>query len=135
MKRLLPLALLLLGCQRTVPETLAARLSREDFNFAQWRATLGREPLPPDLIALLDALDAAQKEAPGRTFALAQDAELRQRALRSPELRAKAMQVLGMAAPDGVQLPTMDQLLHTAPGDNCPICRERTRMQNAGNGL
>lgn len=135
MKRALLLAVIFAACRPQPPETLAARLVREDFTFAQWRATLGREPLPADLIALLDALDTTQKETPGRTFALAQDAELRQRALRSPELRAKAMQVLGMAAPDGVPLPTMDQLLHTAPGDNCPVCRERTRMQNAGNGL
>ena len=63
------------------------------------------------------------------------DGELRLRALRQPLVRAKAMQLFGMSAPEGVPVPQLNQLLHTAPGDNCPICRMRAQMEQAGNGL
>jgi len=115
------------------PETLAARLLRENFTFAQWHAALGHEPTPAELTALLDALATAQREQPDRQLALADDAELRRRALRAPEVRAKAMEVFGMTAPDGIPLPTVDQLMHTQPGDNCPICRMRTQAEKAAN--
>lgn len=146
MKRLWAIAMLLAACgppppQAVIaptpttppPETLTARLLREDFTFAQWHTTLGREPSTAELTALLDALAAAQREQPQRKLALAEDAELRRRALRAPDLRAKAMEVFGMTAPEGVPLPTMDQLAHTKPGDNCPICRMRAQAESAAN--
>ncbi len=141
MKHLLAAFLLLAACRpqppvaaiAPPPETLDARLVRDDFTFAQWRATLGREPTPADLATLLDALAAARKQAPGRAFALEQDGELRLRVLRTPKVQAKGMVVLGIAPPEGV--PDVKQLLHTEPGDNCPVCRMRAQMEKAGNGL
>lgn len=97
MKRLLALAVLLAACRphppvptltappaTPPPETAAARLLRTDFTFAEWRASLGREPTSEDLSTLLDTLTDAQKQAPSRTLALSQDAELRRRVLRAP---------------------------------------------------
>jgi len=45
------------------------------------------------------------------------------------------MQLYGMTLPDGLVAPDLQQLLHTKPGDNCPICRMRAQMPDAGNGL
>jgi hypothetical protein len=71
--------------------------------------------------------------SPDKTFALASDSELKLRALRNPWCRAKAMQLYGMTipgdAPPGAVPPDLGQLLHTKPGDNCPICRMRAQMQ------
>ena len=36
---------------------------------------------------------------------------------------------------DGTVPPDIGQLLHTTPGDNCPICRQRAEMQPSPNGL
>ncbi|MEQ1858355.1 MAG: hypothetical protein ABMA13_00305 [Chthoniobacteraceae bacterium] len=134
MKRLFFIALLLAACRPPVPETLAARLLREDFTFAEWRATLGREPAAADLGALLDALTEAHAQAPDRMLKLAQDGEFRQRTLRTSEVRAQAMRVFGLDVPDGVPAG-INQLLHTQPGDNCPVCRMREQTQKANNGL
>lgn len=143
MRVLLSIALLLTACRpqppaaspTPPPETLDARLARTNFTFAEWRTALGREPLAPDLDTLLDALASAKQAAPQKTFALMDDAELRRAALRTPEVRAKAMQVLGLNVPDGVPVPEVSQLLHTKPGDNCPVCKMRAKAENAGNGL
>lgn len=128
-----PSAALVVPTPTPAPETLIARLLRENFTFAQWHASLGHEPTPAELTALLEALATAQREQPDRKLALTDDAELRRRALRAPEVRAKAMEVFGMTAPDGVPLPTVDQLMHTQPGDNCPICRMRAQAEKAAN--
>jgi hypothetical protein len=66
---------------------------------------------------------------------LAGDSELKLRALRNPWCRAKAMQVYGLSLGDGAVPPDLGQLLHTKPGDNCPICRQRALMEKAGSDL
>ena len=115
---------------------LTALLLLEDVTFAKWRDFLGREPDPKEVGTAIDALALAKRLAPDKSFALAQDADLRLRALRQPLVRAKAMQIFGIAAPEGVPVPDVQQLLHTRPGDNCAICRMRAQMeQQPGNGL
>jgi hypothetical protein len=115
---------------------LTALLLLEDVTFAKWREFLGHEPDPKEVATAVDALALAKQLAPDKSFALAQDADLRLRALRQPLVRAKAMQLFGIAAPEGVPVPDVQQLLHTRPGDNCPICRMRAQMeQQPGNGL
>ena len=76
--------------------------------------------------------------APSQTFALGSDSGLKLRALRNPWCRAKAMELYGITIPattaDG-QVPDLGQLLHTRPGDNCPICRQRALMEKAAGDL
>lgn len=114
---------------------LVALLLLENPDYGAWRSFLGREPEPPDVATAIDALTIARELTPAKTYALAEDGELRLRALRLPLVRARAMQLFGTAAPEGVPVPDVNQLLHTTPGDNCPICRMRARMEQAGNGL
>lgn len=115
---------------------LTALLLLEDVSFIKWRDFLGHEPDAKEIATAVDALALAKQLAPGKSLALTEDADLRLRALRQPLVRAKAMQLFGIAAPDGVPVPDVQQLLHTRPGDNCPICRMRAQMERQpGNGL
>jgi hypothetical protein len=107
----------------------------EDISFKRWldfRQTA--RPANDETVTAIDALALANRLRPGGTFAMATDPELRLRALRNPLSRAKAMQIFGMAAPEGVPILQIDRLLHTQPGDNCPICRLRAQMAPAENG-
>ena len=64
--------------------------------------------------------------------------ELKLRALRNPLTRAKAMQFYGIEMPADAadaSAPNLNQLLHTQPGDNCPVCRAREKMQAPANDL
>jgi hypothetical protein len=104
----------------------------EDMTFAQWRKFLGSsepEPTPAEITQAIDALGLLRLAEPDRTFALANDDDLKRRALRNPWSRAKAMAVYRLDLGDGAVPPDLRQLLHTAPGDNCPICRQRGLMQ------
>jgi len=128
---------------------LIALVLLEDVNFAQWQQFLAPQrtgdsasqphPSPAEIVQAIDALGVLRSIAPDKTFALASDAELKLRALRSPVCRAKAMQLFGMTipgdAPPGAVPPDLGQLLHTKPGDNCPICRMRAQMQGPQNDL
>lgn len=115
----------------------------EDVTFAKWQeflapqraADAGPAPTPAEIATAIDALGVLREIAPDRKFALASDDELKLRALRNPIARAKAMQLYGLALPDGLVAPDLQQLLHTKPGDNCPICRMRAQIPDAGNGL
>ena len=112
----------------------------EDMTFGGWQKFLAAQPAPArepqptpaEVAQAIDALGLVKEAAPERTFALASDGELKLRALRNPWCRAKAMQIYGIkATDDGSEfgLPNLSQLLHTKPGDNCPVCRARTEMQ------
>ena len=87
-------------------------------------------PTPAQVTQAVDAMGILRSVAPGQTFALSSDSGLKLLALRNPWCRAKAMQLYGISIPgaDG-QIPDLGQLLHTRPGDNCPICRQRALMQ------
>jgi hypothetical protein len=124
-----------------VTAQLAALLLLENVDFAQWQEFLRREPLieprptPSDIAAGIDAISIVRQLAPDRKMAIANDPEFRLRALRNPWSRAKAMQLFGMNPPEGVPIPDLNQLLHTRPGDNCPICRLRNQAGDPSNGL
>src|SRR5262249_55245402 len=119
---------------------LATLLLLENIEFKQWEEFLRREtvtetrPTPADIAAAVDAISIVRKLAPERKLAIAEDPEFRLRALRNPWSRAKAMQLFGMNPPEGVPIPDVNQLLHTRPGDNCPICRLRNQS-DPSNGL
>ena len=130
--------------QRLMPQAtaqLAVLALLENLNFAQWRSFLAippaTQPTPAEVTQAIDALGILRTIAPEKTFALGTDAELKSRALRNPWCRAKAMQLYGIALPasDGAVPPDIGQLLHSKPGDNCPICRQRSEMQASPNSL
>lgn len=107
----------------------------EDITFAQWQNFLAT---PPGVATAIDALGILRTLDPSRQSALATDAGLKVRALRDPVCRAKAMQLYGLALPADIQsgpIPEIGQLLHRTPGDNCPICRERAKMQQGASDL
>jgi hypothetical protein len=122
---------------------LVALALLEDVTFAGWQHFLKPQrspdavpmPSPVEITTAIDALGVLREIAPERKFALASDDELKLRALRNPYSRAKAMQLYGMTLPDGLVAPDLQQLLHTKPGDNCPICRMRAQIPDAGNGF
>lgn len=110
----------------------------EDIAFTPWQDFLVAQrtkeaaeqphPTPAEVTLAIDALGLLRQLAPERQFALGTDPELKLRALRNPWCRAKAVQLYGL---DAVALPPdIGQLLHARPGDNCPICRQRAKMQS-----
>jgi hypothetical protein len=123
---------------------LVALAILEDVTFPLWQQFLAPQrtgklpgqthPTPLEVTQAIDALGLLRRLAPEKTFALATDAELKFRALRNPWCRAKATQLYGIALPtsDGAVPPDLGQLLHLKPGDNCPVCRQRSEMQKPG---
>jgi hypothetical protein len=133
----------LLATQPDLPRTTsqcAVFVLTEDLTFAQWLAfRAGAKPDEP-LLEAIDALTILRVAEPQKSFRLAQDQNLKLRALRHPGTRGKAGQLYGLALPGDTAPartpPDLGQLLHTKPGDNCPICRMRSQMQTApSNGL
>ncbi len=86
-----------------------------------------------EVASALDAVSLLRAVAPSGEFALASDPALKLRALHDPILRPKALQLYGLTIPGdavvGGVAPDLGQLMHTKPGDNCPICRLRAQMQ------
>ena len=112
---------------------LAAFCLLEDITFLRWRQFLGTteaQSTPAEITLAIDALGLLRVAAPERKFALAADSDLKLRALRNPWSRAKAMVVYGLDLGDGAVPPDVRQLLHTSVGDNCPICRQRTLLED-----
>lgn len=117
----------------------------ENLSYPQWLQTLATStepaaardphPTPAEVTAAVDVLGILRQIAPQQTFALVSDSELKLRALRNPWCRAKAMQIYGLSLGDGAVPPDLGQLLHTKPGDNCPICRQRALLEKGGSDL
>jgi len=120
---------------------LAALCLIRDVDFAKWLATLPAQAAPSNsnLEVALDAFEVLRQVAPDGSFSLQRDAQLKMLALHIPETRGKAMRVYGInlqpAAVDVPSLPNISQLLHTKPGDNCPICRQRAAAERLQNSL
>jgi len=114
----------------------------EDITFPAWKKFVAASapPGPPDadgrsgLVEVLGALGILKTIAPEGKFALAADPGVKLGSLHDPVLRAKALQVFGLTipgdAPPGGVAPDLGQLLHTKPGDNCPICRLRQAQES-----
>jgi hypothetical protein len=111
-----------------------ALVSPPDTGMSQWRESLGRDPNPAEIAAVLDGLLIARRCAPGRSPRLMGEGVLRLRALRDPATRARAMELFAAPVADAGQAPDLQQLLHTAPNDNCPVCRMRVQ-QASDSGL
>lgn len=118
----------------------------ENLSYPQWLQLLASpadaagavkepHPTPAEVTQAVDVLGLLRQLAPQHTFALASDSELKLRALRNPWCRAKAMQVYGLSLGDGAVPPDLGQLLHTKPGDNCPICRQRALLEKGSSDL
>jgi hypothetical protein len=114
---------------------LIALLMLEEMTFTHWREYLGHEPSPLDVVSAVDALTITRQLKPAQKLPLVEDAEFRLRALRQPFARAKALQLFEMNSPEGVPVPDVSQLLHTKPGDNCPVCRMRSQMEKSKSEL
>jgi hypothetical protein len=104
-----------------------ALVSPPDAGMSQWREALGREPNPAEISAALDELLIARRLAPDRTSRLMGEGALRLRAIRDPATRTRAMELFASPVADAGQAPDLQQLLHTTPGDNCPVCRLRAQ--------
>ena len=122
---------------------LAVFITLEDMSWESWTRWLAstrppgkeKQPVSPAEVAqAVDALAFVKLSNPVKPPALLSDEGLKRLALRNPWARSKAMTLYGMAVDNALTgdpaLPTdLNQLLHTTPNDNCPICRQRQKMQ------
>ena len=122
---------------------LAVFVALEDIKWEAWTQWLvstrpqGKEaqPVSPAEVAqAIDSLGLVRLSNPPKPPALLTDEALKRLALRNPWARAKAMALYGMTVDnaltgDPALPPDLNQLLHTSPNDNCPICRQRQKMQ------
>ena len=105
----------------------------QEFLAPQRAADAGPAPTPAEVATAVDALGVLREIAPEPEVCARQRRRTQgPRPAQSRCSRAKAMQLYGLALPDGLVAPDLQQLLHTKPGDNCPICRMRPQMQDAG---
>lgn len=122
---------------------LAVFIALEDIKWEAWTQWLvstrppGKEaqPVSPAEVAqAVDGLGLVKLSNPPQPPVLLADEALKRLALRNPWARAKAMALYGMTVDnaltgDPALPPDLNQLLHTSPNDNCPICRHRQKMQ------
>jgi hypothetical protein len=123
---------------------LAVFIVLEDADWAAWQKWLApawtaekpakQHPTPAEVAQAVDALAFAKLSAPDKKPALLANEEFKRLALRNPWARAKAMALYGLSVEDALTgdsslPPDLGKLLHTAPNDNCPICRQRAQMQ------
>lgn len=91
-------------------------------------------PTPAEVAQAVDAVAFAKLTEPEKVPAFLKDEEFKRLALRNPWARGKAMALYGLSVEDAVSgepslPPDLGKLLHSAPNDNCPICRQRNQMQ------
>lgn len=123
---------------------LAIFVLLEDAGWPAWRQWLTpvwsaekpakAHPTPAEIAQAVDALAFARLAAPELKPVFLADEDFKRLALRNPWARAKAMVLYGMTVDDAItgdpSLPAdLGKLLHSAPNDNCPICRQRAQMQ------
>lgn len=135
----------LFGQQNDLPRPtaqLAVFLVLEDITWDQWKQWMQQawalekppkeHPNQTDIAQAVDAIAFAKLSAPERSFAILANADFKRQALRNTFARGKAMALYGMTVDDAVTgntaaPPDLGKLLHTAPNDNCPICRMRAK--------
>jgi len=93
-----------------------------------------QHPTPAEIAQAVDAAAYVRLTEPDKKPALLADDNFKRLALRNPWARAKAMALYGLSVDDALTgdpglPPDLGKLLHTAPNDNCPICRQRALMQ------
>lgn len=121
---------------------LAVFVVTEDMTWEAWTKWLAatrpagkeKQPVTPAEVAqAVDGLAFVKLSNPAKPPALLSDEGLKRLALRNPWARGKAMALYGMTVDnaltgDPALPPDLNQLLHTAPNDNCPICRQRQKV-------
>jgi hypothetical protein len=135
----------LFGQQNDLPRPtaqLAVFVTLEDVTWADWKKWLEPvwqaekpeklHPTPAEVAQAVDAIAFARLASPDRKFAILGDEELKRLAVRNPWARGKAMALYGLTVEDAITgdaslPPDLGKLLHTAPNDNCPICRQRAK--------
>lgn len=123
---------------------LAVFIVLEDTSWAAWRQWMipiwaaekptKPHPTPAEVAQAVDAAAFAKLAGVEKPSALLADDDFKRLALRNPWARPKAMALYGMSVEDAItgdpsQPPDLGKLLHTAPNDNCPICRQRAEME------
>ena len=122
---------------------LAVFVMLEDIGWEAWTQWLastrapGKEKQavsPAEVAQAVDGLAFVKLSNPAKPPALLADEALKRLALRNPWARGKAMVLYGLSVDnaltgDPALPPDLNQLLHTQANDNCPICRQRQKMQ------
>jgi hypothetical protein len=123
---------------------IAVFIMLEDMNFAEWQKWMEPKwaqenprkphPNPTEISQLIDAIGLVKLAEPQRQPKILADEMLKRLALKNSFARGKAMALYGLSVDDAIsgepsQPPNLNQLLHLSPGDNCPICRQRAKMQ------
>ncbi len=123
---------------------LAIFISLEDLSWPAWQQWLGpawaaenppkQHPTPAEIAQAVDAAAFVRLTVPEQKPVLLADENFKRLALWNPWAQAKAMALYGITLDDGLTgdpaaAPDLSKLLHTAPNDNCPICRQRAMMQ------
>ncbi len=116
----------------------------EDMGWPAWKQWLEaawaaekppkQHPTPAEIAQAVDAIAFARLAEPEKKAAFLTDEEFKRFALRNPWARGKAMALYGLSVDDAISgepslPPDLGKLLHSAPNDNCPICRQRDKMQ------
>lgn len=123
---------------------LAVFIVLEDAGWPAWRQWLApvwaaEKPAKPhptqaEIAQAVDAAAFAKLVNPEKNPAFLTDEDFKRLALRNPWARGKAMALYGLTVDDAITgdpslPPDLGKLLHTAPNDNCPICRQRAAME------
>jgi len=122
---------------------LAIFIALEDLGWTEWKKWMEPvwsvekqpkpHPTPSEVAQAVDAIAFARLAALDRTFKILADEDFKRLALRNPWARGKAMALYGLTVEDAITgdtslPPDLGKLLHTAPNDNCPICRLRQKQ-------
>lgn len=138
--------LALFAKQNDLPRTtaqLAVFVTLEDMTWEAWTQWLAatRPPdkakqaiTPAEVAQAVDGLAFVKLSNPPKPPAMLADESLKRLALRNPWARGKAMVLYGLSVDNALSgdpalPPDLNQLLHTAANDNCPICRQREKMK------
>lgn len=123
---------------------LALFMALEDLSWAGWQQWLGpvwsaenppkAHPTPVEVAQAVDAVAFVRLTEPDKKPTLLADENFKRLALHNSWARTKAMALYGITVDDAFTgdpsaTPDLGKLLHTAPNDNCPICRQRAQMQ------